>query len=168
MVVLVCICSIMRLSIIVAIDQKRGIGKNNKLMWNIPEDLQRFKKITSGHTIIMGRKTFESIGRPLPNRTNIVITHNLSLIIQDAIVVSSLEDALNKAKEIEKDEVFIVGGGQIFEQAIGLTDKLYLTIVEGDFGADTFFPDYSQFKKVISEESGESEGYKYKFLELER
>ncbi len=178
----------MKISIIAAMDEKRGIGKNNKLPWHIPEDLLRFKKLTTGHTIIMGRKTYESIGRPLPDRTNIVITRNPSLArshLAKLEVAHSLEEALRfsfdpstslrvgklriaQGKPFDSEEVFVIGGGQIFAQALPLADKLYLTIVEGDFGADTSFPDYSQFKKVVFEEKHQSKEYKYTFLELEK
>ncbi len=182
----------MKISIIAAMDDKRGIGKDNRLPWYIPEDLQRFKKLTTGLPIIMGRKTFESIGRVLPNRTNIVITrdksfdphnhHKISnckicdgLELNQFIIVHLLEEAIEKANEIRKlgqdgktKEIFIIGGGQIFQQALPLADKLYLTIVEGNYICDTFFPDYSDFKKVVFEQKGESSGYKYKFLELRR
>lgn len=157
------------LSIIVAMDQKRGIGKNNRLMWRIPGELPRFKRITMGHPIIMGRKTFESIGKPLPGRTNVVITRDVSLKIPGCLVVHSLKDAIDLARKSERpDEIFVIGGGQIFEQALPFVDKLYLTIVKGDFGADVFFPDHFMFKKIIREESHEDGGYKYTFLELER
>ena len=162
----------LKISIIVAMDDKRGIGKNNRLPWHIPEDLKRFKRLTSGHTIIMGRKTFESIlsyiGKPLPSRTNIVVTRNPGFKSNGIIIADSLEDALSKANEIEKKEIFIIGGAEIFGQAIDIADKIYLTKVEGDYGADTFFPDYTDFKKVISEEEGESKGIKYKFIDLEK
>lgn len=163
-----------KISIIVAMDDKRGIGKNNRLPWNIPEDLKRFKKVTGGHTIIMGRKTFESIlsyiGKPLPNRINMVITRNPDFKAEGVSINTSLEEALSEAKENEQSEIFIIGGAQIFQQAIdmGVVDKIYLTKVQGDYGADTFFPDYPDFKKIISEEERESKGIKYKFIDLER
>jgi dihydrofolate reductase len=167
-------------SIIVAMDEKRGIGKNSSLLFKIPEDFKRMSAITSGHPIIMGRKTWESIPenrRPLPRRYNIVITRDLRFKIDDLRegegfgIVNTLENAIEKAKKSPgSEEIFIFGGGQIFKEAMekGLVDKLYLTIVEGDYGADTFFPDYSDFKKIIFEKSSETEGYKYRFLELER
>ncbi|MBI2036674.1 dihydrofolate reductase [Candidatus Microgenomates bacterium] len=162
----------MKLSIIAAMDEKRGIGKDNKLPWHIPEDLVRFKKLTTGHTIIMGRKTFESLGRPLPNRTNIVITRNPSFArshLASVAVAHSFSEALRLASLAQgNDEIFVIGGGQIFAQALSLADKLYLTIVEGDYHADTFFPQYSQFTKVVFEQEGQSDRYKYKFLELEK
>src|SRR5258708_35493960 len=109
----------MRISIIVAIDSKNGIGRDNKLLWNIPEDLKRFKELTWGHPIIMGRKTFESIGRVLPYRTNIIVSRDPNYKVKDALVVHSLEEALEKAKMCAgSTETFIIGGGQIFEQAL--------------------------------------------------
>lgn len=171
------------ISIIAAMDEKRGIGKENALMWHIPGELPRFKKFTMGHPIIMGRKTFESIGRVLPGRTNIIITSNSELEIKGAIIVNSLEMATKAAENSPGgEEIFIIGGGQIFREAMekGIVDKLYLTIVEarldsppesparrGDFGADTFFPGYSGFN-VLNEEAGQEGDYRFKFLELER
>lgn len=167
----------MKISIIAAIDQKRGIGKNNHLLFRIPEDFEQMKRLTYGHPIIMGRRTFESkeIGRILPNRINIIVTRDPTYKVLGAIVCRSLEEALQVAKEKEalqqaqgKQEIFIFGGGQIYTQALPLVERLYLTIVEGDFGADTFFPDYSAFKKVIFEKPGQSGKYRYKFLILEK
>ena len=165
----------MKVSIIAAIGKNRELGKDNKLIWHIKEDLQRFKKITSGHPIIMGRKTWDSLPfKPLPNRTNIVVTRNPGFSFAGgrlAKLVGSVGEALEIAKNSPGgEEVFIIGGGQIYEQTIkkGLVDKLYLTIVEGEFDADTFFPDHSQFKKIVLEKKRESDGYKYTFLELER
>jgi dihydrofolate reductase len=153
---------------IAAIDSKRGLGKDNRLLFRIPEDFERMQKLTIGHPIIMGRKTFESIGRVLPGRLNIVVTHEPFKVQDGLLFAGSLEEALKIASENERNESFIFGGGQIYQQAIGKADRLYLTLVEGDFGADTFFPDYSQFSKVISEEEHESNGYKFKFLTLEK
>ncbi len=155
------------LSIICAVSENRAIGKNNQLLWHIPEDMAHFKKLTIGHAIIMGRKTFESIGKPLPNRTNVVITSDPDYSAEGTIVAHTIEEAIEKVKEIEKEEIFIIGGGKIYEQTIDLCDKLYLTVVEGKFEADTFFPDYSKFS-VVSEKRGADEKYKYKFLELTR
>ena len=165
----------MKVSIVAAIGRNRELGKDNKLLWHIPEDFKRFKALTSGHPIIMGRKTWDSLPfKPLPNRTNIVITRDSSLSFARgglAKLAGSLEEAIEIAKNASGgEEVFIVGGGQIYEQAIkkGLVDRLYLTLVDGNFDADTFFPDYSEFKKVVFEQKRESNKYKYKFLELER
>jgi dihydrofolate reductase len=164
----------MKISIIAAMDSKRGIGKNNGLMWHIAGELPRFKTITTRHPIIMGRKTFESIGKPLPNRYNIVITKNQQSAISNQqsdnlAVVNSLEKALQLAeKQTGSDEIFVIGGGQIYQQAIGKADRLYLTLVDGDFGADTFFPDYASFIKIINSEDREEDGLKYRFLTLEK
>lgn len=168
----------MKISLIVAIDDKNGIGKNGKMPWDVPADLKRFKELTLNHPVIMGRKTFESIGRVLPGRTNIVVTGDLGFKIKDlasqgqalrSYVVNSLENAIEQAKKaIGSDEVFIVGGGQVFREAINIADKLYITKIEGDYDADTFFPDYSEFNKIVYEEKGESNGYKFKFIDLEK
>ena len=165
----------MKISIIAAIaSENRVLGKDNKLIYQIPEDLQRFKQPTSNHIIIMGRKTFESIGRILPNRTNIIITRDPKYIVEGGVVVHSLEEALRqiypeRSRKVKgEDEVFIIGGGQVYQDALKLADKLYLTIVEGGPDGDTFFPNYSEFKKIVFEEQHENNGLKYKFLDLER
>lgn len=155
------------LSIICAMGKNRAIGRNNKLPWNIPDDLKHFKKITSGHAVVMGRKTFESLPCPLPGRTNIVITNDPSFKAEGCVICYSIEEAFAKAKKIEKDEIFIIGGGAIYKQTINTANKLYLTIVDDEpADADTFFPDYSEFKKILKEESRETNGLKYKFVEL--
>lgn len=160
----------MKISMIAAIaSENRALGRDNELIYKIPEDLKRFKDLTSGHIVIMGRKTFESIGKALPNRINIVITSNPNFFAENVVVTHSLDEALRLAQLKDAEgEVFIIGGGKVYEEAISKADKLYLTIVEGNPDADTFFPDYSQFKKVTFEENHESEGLKYKFLDLER
>jgi dihydrofolate reductase len=155
-------------SIICSINKNRAIGKNNQLLWHIPADLAYFKKITTGHPILMGQKTYESIGRPLPQRKNIVITLDKNYSAPGCIVCFSIEEAINKAKELDGEEVFIIGGGQIYNQTIGLADKLYLTIVDGDYEADTFFPDYSDFKKVVFEQKTSDSQYDFKFIQLEK
>ena len=175
-----------RVSIIVAMDKNRLIGGENKLLWNIPGELKRFKEITTGHPIIMGRKTHQSIGRVLPNRTNIIITRDPDYKVDGAIVVNSLEQAIEKAsaviatkkqdvsviaseaKQSEPPEIFVIGGGQIYAQALPLADRLYLTIVDGDYKGDTYFPDYSAFDKVVEEKYFNEAGIKYKTLILEK
>lgn len=157
-----------KISIIAAIGFNRELGKNNALLWHISEDLKRFRELTIGHTVIMGRKTFESIKEPLKRRLNIVISRDTLLRIRGCIVAHSLEDALNQAKEAEKEEIFIIGGGQIYERAIKYADKLYLTLIQETSEADTFFPDYSEFKKVVAKEEGEEKGQKFTFIELTR
>jgi dihydrofolate reductase len=158
-----------KISIIVAVDEKNGIGKGGQMPWNIQGDLKHFKDITSGHSVIMGRKTFDSIGRPLPERTNIIITRDLAFKAEGIIAVSSLEEAIKEAEnQPGSEEIFIIGGGQVFNQAMDLVNKLYITLVKGVFDVDTVFPDYSMFNKKISQQDGESNGLKYSFLELEK
>jgi len=162
----------MKISIIAAIGRNGELGKKGQIPWHISEDFRRFKQITLGHPVVMGRKTWESLPiKPLPGRYNIVITRDSSYIMQNSEnvkMVSSLKGALRLATLAQgNDECFIIGGGQIFNQSISLADKLYLTIIDASFDADTFFPDYSEFKK-ISEEDGQEGNYKYKFIELEK
>ena len=154
------------ISIIAAIGTNRELGKNNKLLWHIPDDLKHFKRLTSGHPVIMGRKTYESIGRPLPDRINIIITKNSIYSVSNCIVVHSLKDALEIAKEKEKEEIFIIGGGQIYKEAINMADKLYLTKVDASYDADTYFPNYSRFKNIISSQKGKSENIGYEFVDF--
>ena len=156
------------ISIIAAVAENLGIGKNNKLLWNIPEDLQHFKKITTGHAVIMGQKTYESLGKPLTNRINIVLSRDESFKPVGCIVAQSIDAAIKQAKKKEEKEIFFIGGGQIYSQALPIADKLYITLVSGSYDADTFFPDYSKFKNLKT--TGESRHGKlqYKFLELTR
>lgn len=158
-----------KVSIIAAMDSVRGIGRGNKLMWHISEDLKHFKELTSGKAVIMGRKTFESIGRALPNRVNIVVTKNREFRAEGCIIANSLEEALLAAAEKKKSgEIFIIGGGEIYKQAMPFADKLYLTIVEGDFGADTFFPSYENFGKIVSVKESQENGLHYRFVNIEK
>lgn len=129
----------MTISIIVAVAKNNVIGKDNKLPWHLPEDLKHFKELTSGHTVIMGRKTFESIGRPLPNRKNIVISRNENFKANDMEVVHSIEQALDLTKN--EDEVFIIGGAEIYKQALLLVNKIYLTRINKDYEGDAYFPE---------------------------
>ncbi|MEK7096587.1 MAG: dihydrofolate reductase [Patescibacteria group bacterium] len=155
------------ISIIVAIARDRAIGKNNQLLWNIPEDLQHFKKVTSGHPVIMGENTFKSIGRPLPNRLNIVLTKDKEYKPKGCIMAYSISEAVKLAQAKDKEEIFFIGGGMIYKQAIPLADKLYLTMVEGEYEADVYFPEYEQyFDKIIKEEAHNNGKNKFKFIEL--
>jgi dihydrofolate reductase len=129
----------MKLIIIAAIARNRVIGKDGKLPWHIPEDLARFKQLTTGHTVIMGRKTFDSLGHPLPYRTNIVIT---SRVINGVKSFPSLEFALEALKN--ETEVFVIGGGRVFADALKFADELRLTMVEKEVAGDTFFPPYQE------------------------
>ncbi|MCC7160321.1 dihydrofolate reductase [Candidatus Nomurabacteria bacterium] len=129
------------ISIIAAIGKNNELGKENKLLWSLPADMKHFKEITSGHTVIMGQKTFESIGRPLPNRKNIVVTRNKDFSADGVETSYSLEDTLNKFIDTE-EEVFVIGGGEIYKQSMDSASKLYITHVEAeDKKADTFFPE---------------------------
>ena len=155
-----------KISIICAIGENRAIGKDNQLLWHIKEDFKHFKETTLGHVIVMGQKTYESIGKPLPNRTTIVITNSPDFKEDGVIIARTFDEVFEKAREIEKEEVFICGGGSVYSQTIGMADKLYLTVVKENFEADTFFPDYSDFKNVINKRESNDENFKFTFLEL--
>ena len=158
----------LKISIIAAIGSNKELGKDNKLLWSIPEDMHNFKQITVGHPVVMGRKTYESIGKPLEGRTNIVLTKDRDFRPEGVFVTHSIPEAISLAESRNTTEVFFIGGGDVYHQAIRLADKIYLTVVEGKFEADTYFPDYSEFKNVIVEKSGSYKDYKYKFLELSK
>jgi len=156
------------ISIIVAVGKNKAIGRNNQLLWDIPEDMAHFKKITTGHTVIMGEKTYQSIGRPLPNRKNIVVTLDKDFQAQGCEVRFDLDEMLSEYKNSD-EEVFVIGGGIIYKLSLPMADKLYLTVVDdAPSDADTFFPDHSEFKKIVSEEILDNGKYKFKFLELTR
>ncbi len=141
----------MTVSIIVSMSRNRAIGKNNRLPWDIPEDLKWFKKITYGHPVIMGRKTYESIGGLLPGRDNIIISKKKGYSIPGARVFNSIEDALHEFDTSKGNEVFIIGGEEVFHKALEYTDRIYLTLVHREFKGDTFFPEIPefQFKEVF-------------------
>lgn len=153
------------LSIIAAIGKNRELGKDNKLLWDIPEDMENFRKITAGHPVIMGRTTYQSIGHPLPNRTNIVISGNPEFSQTGITVVRSLDEAIETAKNAPRsEEIFVIGGASVYLQAMNHADKLYLTIVDATADADTFFPDYSRFHHIVSKKTVEStSGYTLTF-----
>ncbi len=146
----------------------RVIGKGNELLWHIPDDLQRFKNITMGHPIIMGRKTHESIGRALPGRTNIVITRDVAYKAEGCIIVHSIEEALTAATPLAAGEIFIIGGAEIYKQAMLFVTRLYLTLVDSDAEGDAFFPQYDEFKTVIKEEQYQENDPPYTFVVLEK
>ncbi len=159
------------ISIIVAIAQNNAIGKDNQLLWHIPEDLKRFKALTTGHTIVMGKRTFESLPlRPLPNRRSVVITDIPGEQIQGCEMAYSIDDAISKMEEGREN--FIIGGGMVYKQFMPLADKLYLTIVHKDFEADTFYSeiDYAQWKEIAREDvsANESLGFDYSYITYER
>jgi len=129
------------IKILVACDEKRVIGKNNTLIWHLPADLKRFKELTTGNVIIMGRKTFDSIGRPLPNRLNIVITRQTNYQQEGVIIVHSLEEAILKAKSLHRGDIYIVGGAEIYQMAMKLADEIEVTLLHDIFDGDAFFPE---------------------------
>jgi len=131
-------------SIIAAMDRKRGIGVDNKLPWRLSADLKRFRELTMGHHIIVGRKTFESIGRPLPGRRMIVVTRDRNYKAEGCGIAHSVEDATRLARERGESEAFICGGAEIYAQSIGIVDRMYLTFVDAEVAADTFFPEFDE------------------------
>ena len=157
-------------TIIAAVAKNRALGKDNDLIWHIPADLRRFKQLTLGHHIIMGRKTFESLEKPLPNRTNIIITRNPEYEAQGCIIVNSLKEALVAAKP--DTNPYILGGADIYHQAMDFADLMDLTLVHHDFEADAFFPEFSS---DIWEEVGrqdfdkdEQNPYDYSFVQYKK
>jgi dihydrofolate reductase len=155
------------IKIIAAISKNRVLGDDNKLIWSLPNDLKRFKKLTTNNTVVMGRKTYESIGKPLPNRRNIVITRDENYHDDNIEVVNSIEEALLLCN----NDCFIIGGGQIYQQTLDLADKIYLTVVDEEFEGDTFFPELGKdwFKvSKVDNEINENHNYKYTFIDYER
>ena len=156
-----------KISIIVAMATNRVIGINNSLPWHISDDLKRFKQLTTGSTIIMGRKTYESIGNALPNRTNIVVSRQKNLHYPDVIVCDSIEDAISQVDD--RHDIFIIGGAQIYEQALPFANHMFVTHVDRDIKGDVFFPEYNEKHwKIISAESRQAEnGLPYRFVDYE-
>ena len=157
-----------KLSIIVAMSSNRVIGLNNKLPWHLSEDLKHFKSLTTGHTVIMGRKTYESIGKPLPNRRNIVISRNVNTFYDGVEMTHSLEDAFSISSNDE--EVFIIGGSNIYEQSLDLVEQLYITEIKKTFEGDAFFPDID--KSLWTESSRQdhisADGIEFSFVSLQK
>ena len=131
-------------------DRSGGIGKDNQVPWHLSDDLRRFKRLTMDHHLIMGRKTHQSIGRPLPGRTNVVLSHNPNFKVQGGLTANSLEEALTLVEERGENEVFIIGGGEIFEQSISIADRIYLTRVDALVDCDVFFPKINQSEWVVT------------------
>ena len=158
--------------IVAAIGKNRELGLGNKLLWHIPDDLKRFRDLTAGHPVVMGRKTFESIvgyaKGPLPRRQNIVVTRDSAWSYAGVLVANSVESAIEQGKALDP-EVFIIGGAQIYSAALPFVDKLYLTLIDDSKEADSFFPEYEEgFRKIVSEEKHEWNGLRYRWLDLER
>lgn len=162
----------MILSAIVAISENNVIGKDNQLPWYLPADLKYFKKTTINHPVIMGRKSFESIGNALPKRTNIVISRNPYYIANGVLVAHSLEEALAISGDLEAEEIFIIGGAEIFRQSLEICDRLYITEVHKTFDGDVFFPEWNKQEwKLLKEEFHEADDknpYPYTFKTYER
>lgn len=163
----------MIISLIAAIGKNNELGKNNSLLWHLPADMKHFKEITSGHTVIMGRKTFESIRQPLPNRRNIVVTRDKSYKAEGVEITHSFEESLTLAKDSPSQEIFVIGGAEIYKQALEYAHKLYITQIEAeDKDADVFFPEIIPivFGEVSREEHepDEKNPLPYAFIEYER
>ena len=153
-------------------DERGAIGARGGLPWRLSADLKRFRELTWGHHIIMGRKTFESIGKPLPGRETIIITHAQDFKAEGCTIAHSLDEALSIARERGESEAFICGGAQIYEQAIDLADRIYLTLVHAEVAADTFFPQWDRSawieKESIDHPRDEKNQYAFSFKRLER
>jgi dihydrofolate reductase len=160
----------MKLSLIAAMADNRVIGHENRLPWHLPADLQHFKAITLGKPVLMGRKTWESIGRPLPGRTNVVITRDASYQAEGCVVAHSLEEAVGAAGEAL--EVMVIGGAQLYRQALPLAETLYLTLVHAEFRGDTRFPAWrpEEWRETarIDHEADDRNPHAYSFITLER
>lgn len=160
-----------RISLVAAIGERRELGLYRGIKgmpWDIPEDLEHFHRLTRGHVVIMGRRTFEIIGRPLDGRVNIVLTRNPAFQAAGVTVAHSIEEAIEIADELPDHEVMVIGGGQTFERALPLADTLHLTLIQGRFDADVFFPAYPDFTKVVTRQERVSGPYRFTFVELER
>lgn len=159
------------IKLIVAKASNNVIGDKNNLIWHLPNDLKHFKNLTTNHPIVMGRKTYESLGRPLPNRTNIIITRDKNFYDEKVEITYSLEQALAKAKEINED-VFVIGGGEIYKQAMEFADMVYITEVHHEFDGDTYFPEIDE--EVFEETQRENflkdgkHAYAYSFVTYQR
>lgn len=157
---------------IAAIGTNRVLGKNNELLWRIPDDMKRLREQTSGHPLIMGRKTFDSIiasvGKPLSNRTHIVVTRDDGWSHAGAVVAHSISDAITKAKSLDQEKVFIFGGAQIYQAALPYTDVLMLTLINDEKEGDAYFPDFSEFTKEVFREDREFDGLEYSWVDLTR
>lgn len=162
----------MKISIVVAIAQNGAIGIENKLPWRLSSDLKHFKRLTSGHAILMGRKTYQSIGKPLPKRTNLVVTRDKNYTAAGCEVFLSIDAALDLAKERGETEIFVIGGAQIYNQVLPKADKIYLTKVKANIEGDAFFEikNLEEWKVINSQsfEAGEKDQYNFDIVEMER
>lgn len=162
----------MSIALIAAISRNHVLGKDNQLVWHLPKDLRFFKTKTLGYPLIMGRKTFESFGKPLPGRTNIIITRNPDYRVEGATVVASLDEALREAATHNSDTIFIAGGAEIYRQAMPLADTMYLTHIHADLDGDAFFPEFSEEEwQAVAKESvpiDEKHAYAFDFVTWKR
>ena len=160
------------ITIIAAISTNNALGKDNDLIWRLPADLKRFKKVTSGHFILMGRNTFDSIGKALPNRTSVIITRNTQYQQEGCLIANSIEEAIRFAKD--EEEVFIIGGAQVYHQAMerNLVDQLDITLVHQEFDADVFFPEIDKtiWKEVAREDfkADQKNPHDYSFISYQK
>ncbi|MEH7381894.1 dihydrofolate reductase [Bacillus sp. JJ1533] len=159
------------ISLLLAMDKNQLIGKDNDLPWRLPADLAYFKRVTMGHPIIMGRKTYDSIGRPLPGRENIIVTRDTSYKAEGCKVIHSIDEIVEMSKETDQ-ELFVIGGAEIFKEILPYSERLYITEIDEEFEGDTYFPVFDKAKwKVISKEKGikdEKNPYEYTFLVYEK
>jgi len=162
----------MTISLIVAAAENNAIGKNNQLLWHLPNDLKFFKNTTWGMPVIMGRKTFEAVNKPLPGRFNIVITRQAAWKAEGTIAATDLDDAIQKAKATNCNEIFVIGGGEIYQQSMALADKIYITRVHALLDGDTFFPEIDehtwQLTALQEFDADVKHGYAYSFQTWER
>src|SRR3990167_3943942 len=160
------------ISAIAAMTEHRVIGKGNKMPWHLPADLKHFKTITNGHQVLMGRKTYESIGNPLPNRTNIILTRDHKYSAPDCIILNDAESAVSLATELDMDEIFVIGGAEIYRQLMPQIQRVYLTIVHHDFEGDAFFPELKmdEWQEISRERNtaDEKNKFDYSFVVMER
>lgn len=147
------------ITLIAACSKNRVIGKDNQLVWHLPDDLKRFKKLTTGKTVLMGRKTFESIGRPLPNRTNIILTSDKNFNAEGCVVYHDLAEALK-----HDSEIMVIGGSQIYQQSLPFADKVELTLIESEFEGDVYFPELDSTWQIDRSEINQNENYKWQYI----
>lgn len=160
------------IAIIAAVSENNVIGKDSKLPWRLPADMKYFKTMTRGNVVVMGRKTFQSLGKPLPDRVNIVITRQKSFKEQGVLTASSLQQALNTARQFEGKDIFIIGGGEIYRQSLDICDRIYLTRIHEHFNGDAFFPELPMNKwKMVSKAEhppDEKNPHPYSFIIYDR
>lgn len=158
----------MNLSVIAAVARNGVIGRNNQLPWQLPEDLKRFKALTMGHHIIMGRKTYESLGRLLPGRTTVIVSRNTGYVVPGALIASSLEDALGGC--VGDEQPFMIGGAELYQQALPLANRLYLTRIEHDFEGDAWFPEFDirEWRETTRQAGVSATGLEYTYIDYVR